>query len=219
MILSKTLHPGDLDRLPAELGIVDRFFKSAREQHPARRWEYAMALSAIARWDEGSRAPLTVYDVGGAGSPFANMLRSDQVANIDLLRIVDPDLPAREGPATLKYELSQAPPLGHVVTCLSVLEHVEDLDEFCYHLASLTAPGGLLFLTVDYCSDRAVGDAVDVYHFHWMRRRIFSSYTLGAMTSEFFRRDFSLFGEADFTWHGAQVYDYSFASLALIKRP
>lgn len=216
--LNKTLDPVDFARLPKELAIVDQFFTAEHEQHPMRRWEYAMAVDAISRWywrtdwaSEGRRPVLT--DVGGAGSPFWRM---PEPRHLESTRI-DPEINV-----DLATYLHAAPRLADVVTCLSVLEHVPDLEQFCYHLGCLVAPGGLLFLTMDYCDGFAdVRDGFrvpDTYHFHWMRERIFNVFAVSRLVAGFLSRDFTLFGETDYTWRGPQVYDYTFASLALIKR-
>lgn len=210
--LSKTLDPADFDQLTEELKVVDRYFTKEREQHPMRRWEYALALRAYDEWIGPQTKETDLYggvvDVGGAGSPFWRMLAQGN----SHVQIVDPD-----GGDDLATYLRSCPPLAEAVFCLSVLEHVDDLDRFCYHLSCLVAPGGLLVLTTDYCDANAI-HPVDTYHFHWMRKRIFTAGSLGRMSATFLAHYFDLLGPADFTWHGPQVFDYSFASLALVKR-
>lgn len=215
--LSKTLDPTDFDDLAVELTIVEQHFRADQPQHPMRRWEYALALRAISTWREGKdyRYPRSIVDVGGAGSPLWRML-----APIASTRMLDPLVNH-----TLEYYLTHVtsdPELHDVVTCISVLEHVEDLDRFCYHLRCLTAPGGLLFLTVDYCNAPRYPVA-DTYDLHWMRTQIFNAYSLARLTADFLRNDFKLLGAVDYTWHGNHIGPpesaYTFASLALVKRP
>lgn len=222
--LSKTLDPADFAQLEPELAIVDQHFtRGARAQHPMRRWEYAMALDAMSRWlgpaPWGKRRPYLV-DVGGGGSPFRFMAGPSDAWRTP--HVIDP-----EENYDLATHLSTAPALADVVTCISVIEHVEDLDQFCYHLSCLVAPSGLLFLTMDYCDGFAEArhDALhdyhvpDTYDLHWMRERIFNQFTLKQLANQFLRRDFTLFGGGfDLIWHGPQVSDYTFASLALVKR-
>lgn len=203
--LSKTLDPADFDLLAEELAVVDQHFTKAREQHPLRRWEYAMAVRALDVWLETRRGIGTagqVVDVGGAGSPFHYMIGNSAI-------VVDPE----EGQTLAEY-LETAPRLSQAVFCLSVLEHVDDLDQFLYHLSCLVAPGGLLFLTMDYW-DQPV-ETPDTAHFHWMRKRIFTEVDLYQIRLRL--RDFRLLGDWDGAYHGPQVYDYTFASLALVKR-
>lgn len=219
MALSKTLDPADVTELADELTVVDRFFSTAREQHPMRRWEYALALRASDAWAQADHDAFghanrlqggPIYDVGGAGSPFYHMIGPEYV------RVIDPD----DGGYTLaQYHRKCAVRLGHQVFCLSVLEHVDNLDQFLYHLACLTAPGGLLFLTFDFTDDLSQTDPVDHYHFHWMRKRIFNAYSLATtVTYPLVQVGFRPLGLTDYTAHGPQVYDYTFASLALVKR-
>ena len=213
--LSKTLDPADFDSLAEELAIVDEFFTKDREQHPMRRWEYAMALRAIDYPPNLLRAH-RLADVGGAGSPFRYMAGEIGWQT----EVIDPDQPFG---CTLAdyFQKDYAQPFQRV-TCLSVLEHVDDLDRFLYHLSCLVAPGGLLFLTMDYCDGYAEAiDSVvpDTYHFHWMRKRIFNVFRLAQITHLLHQRDFTHLGPYDFSWHGPQVFDYTFCSLALTKRP
>lgn len=216
--LSKTLDPADFEELAPELSLVDRHFTKEREQHPMRRWEYAMALRALTDWRfQSHRTEQGVYDIGGAGSPFCWMLPGPAI-------VVDPEADISKGWAerlTLDQFVRDNPRLADVTFCLSVLEHVDDLDRFLYHLGCLVAPGGLLFLTMDYCDDFSeYAYPKDTYHFHWMRKRIFNAYSLGSTISyPLLQRDFQPFGAIDLTWHGAHVFDYSFCSLALVKRP
>jgi len=219
--LTKTLADTDFAHLPKELAQVDEYFTGApgaREQHPLRRWEYALALDAYYRWQtEVGLYGALVYDVGGAGSPFHLLVNA---------RIVDPTVTEAEGPHHLPYTLERfvtaGTELAHCVFCLSVLEHVSDLDRFLYHLSCLVAPRGLLFLTMDCCDGDgpAPGDwPTDTYHFHWMRKRIFNRLWWQYTRATLNRQQFQSLGECDWDYHGAHVYDYSFASLCLVKRP
>jgi SAM-dependent methyltransferase len=213
LALTKTLDPADFDLLPKELAIVDQSFTSASPQHPMRRWEYALALDAIWRWrTQTVRTQPSVVDVGGGGSPFRFMVGPSDGWRTPA--VIDP-----EESMDLATYIGSHPRLADCVTCLSVLEHVDDLDQFLYHLSCLVAPGGLLFLTVDCCDDPIEGAPSDRYHFHWMRKRIFNRWSMGALVEDRLARwGFTLFGEADLTYHGPHVYDYTFASLALQKR-
>ncbi len=212
--LSKTLDPArDYAELAEELKIVDQHFHSAAEQHPHRRFEYAMALRAFDTW--GGRGSSRCVDVGGAGSPFWQMLP------VDNTRVIDP----KENTDLATLLQQGHPPLADAVFCLSVLEHVEDLDQFCYHLGCLVAPGGLLFLTVDHCgcashdADMEVSGTPDQHHFHWMRKRMFGQRDLRWLAKSLVDYQFHWLGERDFTLQPPSVYDYGFASLALQKRP
>ncbi len=217
LALTRTLHPADFELLERDLPFVDQYFTSASEQHPLRRWEYALALHAIWRW-QGQQTKQTqrTVDVGGAGSPFRNMIYG-ALGRGDLV-VVDP----AENYDLASY-MADLPRLSPVVTCLSVIEHIpsEELDRFLYHLGCLVAPGGILFLTADVCGhDRHALDIQDPHHFSWMRSQIFTPTTLRDLVWGYSLKQlgFDLFGEADWAYHGDHVYDYSFASLCLQKR-
>jgi hypothetical protein len=208
--LTKCLDPEhDYAELAEKLKVVDQHFHADSEQHPHRKWEYALALRAFDTWLESRKMPTAighVIDVGGSGSPFHRMLGSSAI-------VVDPK---ESDGQDLEGYLQTAPRLSHTVFCLSVLEHVEDLDQFCYHLSCLVAPGGLLFLTMDCCGCPEHTEP-ETHHFHWMRKRIFTFEQRLNLAFSF--KDFQLLGGADWLYHGDHVYDYAFASLALVKRP
>lgn len=224
MRLTKTVEPADYDTLAPQLQVIDQI--GVPDQTPeARRWEYALALEAIRAWREqrgvvlGLGVPV-IYDVGGAHSRFAEIVHALYGAG----QIIDG---AEPGSWSLEDYVTQHPPLASAVCCLSVLEHVEDLDRFLYHLACLTAPGGLLVLTMDCLADdpdlrlRACGCwPADTAHFHWMRQRIFTPWRIQDEVAEpLLDYGFRLFGEADWQYHGHTLYgSYSIASLVLVKR-
>ena len=207
LLLSRTLDPKDYDQLGEELKVVDR--GGTEGQHEHRRWEYALALHAIWRWlnARDRRSPRGVYDVGGAGSNLGHML-SDWTGQA--VCIIDP---ANHGLPLDEY-LTFEPQLADVVTCVSVIEHIEDLDRFLYHLSCLVAPGGLLFLTFDYWN-RCGPDTAENRD---LRKRLFCPKSYAQLRNQLTPLHLTTFGGVDPTWHGPQVFDYSFASLVLEKR-
>ena len=211
--LSKLMAHEDYDCLRLELKVVDQHFTSETAQHPARRWEYALALRALHQWLHDTEPPAISWcDVGGAGSPFHHM-PSEVVDSTTRTRIsklsciIDPRLPVNG--RTLHEET------GHwdVVFCISVLEHIDDLYEFLADLDRITLPGGMLFLTVD-CQEE---DGPDNKHFHWMRKRIFSRKTWMELGHFYLERGWEFLGWVDDRWRGEQVFNYTFGSLALKK--
>src|SRR4030095_14190573 len=199
--LSRTLDPSDYAELPYALAFVDRVHLDGHP--PSRRWEYAVALEAIVRWcaNHGKHTlRVPVYDVGGAESPFADLLlhlTGVQVA------IIDPDGPVG---TTRETYVEGGVPLAGIVPCLSVLPDVEDLDRFCYYLACLTAPGGLLVLTVPYTA--SCGD-----------RGRFCPKSLAGLRQTFRVLQFETFGQVDHRWRGVNgARQPTVASLVLEKR-
>lgn len=124
-----------------------------RWEHPHRRWEYGLALSALRSIDAR-----TVLDVGGGGSVFAPAAAWINAA----VTIIDP------GDCSTWVEAQSAAigkPMTYIqkeftgesiagkfdaVTCLSVIEHVERDEEFLAGLVDKVSPGGLLCLTTDF---------------------------------------------------------------------
>lgn len=141
-------------------------------QHPARAWEYGLALKALGEVNvQGSN--LLALDVGGAGSPLAWLVAEQSGIP---MQIIDPEF---NGMTLSKaYE---TPLLGKAdfIACISVIEHVEQEDVFLTDLVNLLAPGGVLFLTTDYDPTSA---PEDTFMFHWMRKRIYRYDTLYSLT-------------------------------------
>ena len=213
LCLNKALDPKDLEHpdLAQWLPTVDEFFKKDSPQHRYRRWEYSLALEAYARWfasrADRRTAPLRLLDVGGAGSPFWRMLVKPPI-------VVDPQI----GCSIAEY-LEHDGRSAHAVFCISVIEHVEDLETFLYHLACVVAPGGLLVLTFDACGCAGVHDAGDPHHYNWMRQQSFTQqHTRQVLNTLVVQHHFTLLGLFNPHWFGEVIHDYSFRSLVLVKR-
>jgi SAM-dependent methyltransferase len=207
--------------------------ETLRGQHPIRAWEYSQALWALEEWDSQQQHQLThrdedyrswlIADVGGAGSNFWKCLH--QHTRRPIYRI-DPDHEwerPEDASRVFRQTLSQfwSEPPGHAkqmfdaVFCISVIEHVPAVMEFERDLVALVRPGGLLVLTTD-----AAPSYPDVYHFHWMRKRIYVPDGLIAMEKYFG----TLYGlepltpVSSWTWEGPTLYDYTVASAAFVKK-
>jgi hypothetical protein len=226
--LSKTLDPADFGELEGELKVIDAY-DAAKGQHPMRRWEYAMAHRAVTEW-RAWRAPTRfdppeedlplIGDVGGAGSRFPFTLRtcSSCVWIIDAA-VTPPMDPPDERLQPAKFTVEEfAAYASHnqfdVLTAISVLEHVQEISPFLRACHMLLKPGGLLFLTMDYW-DKADPDTA---HFHWMRERIYNPDSLRQLKIRLREIGFRSFGRSDGDYHGDTVYDYSFCSLAMVRR-
>jgi SAM-dependent methyltransferase len=198
------------------LPTVDTWFASGVEQHPMRRWEYAMALLARACWyahlawlpDMPSKLPGSspkFLDVGGAGSPLHRML--DPTGGE--VYIVDPKF---------HMTIEQAKFSAGAIFSISVIEHVDDVTAFLEACARNLVHHGLLFLTMDAWDPPVDQEhAPDTAHFHWMRKRIFNPRTVGHLMDELQPLGFVPFGGVDLEYKGNTVYDYTFASLCMVK--
>lgn len=222
-ILNTYLHNEPVFEADVVDAVADAFDKD-RPQHEARRWEYALALTAIGAWKIATGlAPATstpVADVGGAGSPFWRMVG-------ERVHVIDPDGDGVQGRTLAEYlGLGHDARLFPIVTCLSVIEHVPpaDLPAFLYHLTCLTQPGGLLVLTCDTCGcggSTFHEPTADPHHFHWMRQQIITRPLLFAIAQQLAAHGFEYFGGIDYPIARArtpQVYDYTFASIVMQKR-
>lgn len=212
--LTKTLDPADYDRLAQELREVDKL--ELGEQHPQRRWEYAMALRALRVWSVGNDGPPEVFDVGGGGSPFLNLafnLCSGHHAVVD----PEPPHPSLERWAEFRYfgspieEYTGLP--VDAITCISVLEHVKNYRPFLRAIAKNLHPGGLAFFTVDYWNC----EGEDTAHFHWQRERIYNRHTIKKLLTDASELGLKPYGTVDWAYNGDHVYNYTFLSFALVK--
>ena len=232
----------DFPLLTRELLKVDDF----EIVSPGRRWEYAMALRAVNLWKSlqptsgdyliGEMAarldidPVMLLpsglDVGGAGSPLVSMLRGSQLRASVLDPHTNCDLHTFLALAPRIAANPTLPPedrVADVVTCVSVIEHVKEEQQFVADLRRVVAPGGLLFLTTDIKDEEE--DPEDNRHFHWMRERIYMLSSWMKLASVFIFNGFEFLGDAvDWSYHEDQVYGsahastgYSFASLALVR--
>jgi hypothetical protein len=216
--LTKCMEEGDLSKMPHSERVV-RSYEIAAGQHNARVWEYCMALEAHWAWPGWLRfkgQPLFeddkyALDVGGAGSNFGRGLGLYAGTHV---HVIDPKV----GEGLEEYKGELAP----LVFCISVIEHVENLEDFCAHLARVTAPGGLLFLTSDIWGEAE--DEPDRAKWWWDRRRIFTPQRWQLLYGHFRSLGFALLGEADWEYHGAlmrgedgSAWGYSLSAMSLVK--
>lgn len=236
---------GDAERLAPYLTQVDAVPDALAGQHAIRRWEYAMALYAISQWrmarllpdlvqaadaaleegqDQAVQEPAReICDVGGAGSNFWQLLATQTSTDITL---VDPvaSIPLADLPdgrrtvwhcGTVESFAAETPHNQFdILTCISVIEHVKDTRAFFRACHTLLKPGGLLFLTTDYWD----ADGPDVAHFHWMRERIYNAGSVRKLLQGLRELGYKSFGAADWGYPGNMLYDYSVASLAVVKK-
>lgn len=203
-------------------------------QHEARAWEYGIALEAIGQWrnlhtfaagsglQASGIAPLEILDAGAATSNLWKALRAfttRPITRVDPL-FADPPVGLEgEGHSDLKADLAavaqgvRAP--YDVLTCISVIEHIPEtaMEATLQAMATLLRPGGLLVLTTDAWDQ----DGPDTAHFHWMRERIYGPAALQVLRGQLTLLGFEPFGEVDYAYPGPQVYDYSFASIVMVK--
>lgn len=208
--LSKTLHPDDYQALAAEVAFVEAFGGEAlAQQHPHRRWEYALALRAFLTWTQGQppaslARPWRVLDVGGAGSPLASLLHRGLVE----AAVCDPGV-------NTPIEAAPYPDATFdAVFAISVIEHVPEVPPFLAACTRVLAPKGLLFLTADYWDT----PGPDTAHFHWMRERIYSQPSWDRLSRALRDLGLTRFDGVDPIYHGDQLFgSYTFCSLCFTK--
>jgi SAM-dependent methyltransferase len=218
----------DLAHDTAELQpYLDRITPEILEgQHPIRRWEYAMTLRTIEAWrivrpliPALEAGPLRICDVGGAGSNFWELLlplTSAPVTLVDAAAIPRDEGRLQVWAEYLEDHAQHVPPRQYdIITCISVIEHVDLLPPFFRAITSLLRPGGLLCLTTDFWN----AEGPDTAHFHWMRTRIYNEASAKKLLAHVRELGYTPFGgSGDWAYAGHQLYDYSVCTMALTKK-
>lgn len=227
--LSRVFHPDDYAHLGDELARVgharNMFAGTCFFQHPARAWEYSVALAAF-----GPRQSLRgrrVLEVGCNASPLCGLLawHGATVVACDLeaqhraaqeemgRRAVLPEWSAMPGGSLRFCDRDFAdglPGQFDAVLSVSTIEHCERDDEFFRAMLACVAPGGFLFLTTDF---HPSGVVMVPNPGHCRTYNEAALLRLAALAP-----GFESPGGFDYAWRGPCVGNYTFASLHL-RRP
>lgn len=174
-----------------------------RYEHIQRRWEYGQAMRLIKQYK-----PKTMLNVGGGNSPISTWAVERGVAVTE----IDPNRPSRLLPGiTYIHEEFPVKDLSRdfeLVICTSVIEHIPK-DDMHFFKALLDHSKELVLITMDF---HPSGKPFSYAHY-----RTYSPTDLELMINIAKIRGFSPVGDVDYRYDGPMVYDYTFASLALIK--
>lgn len=206
----------------------------SEEQHPHRRWEYALAYEALKDSLPSIlkiNQTLKVADFG-AGFGLLSPMMVQLGHHVSLYEIwthgnredlVRKQLAGAAAPdanySIIHRPLSQlVPKLDHGVYdasfCISVLEHVKEEKAAFVDLCRSVRPGGLVFLTMDFANTDQ-----DTFRHRGMRARIYDAKGMERLVGYARGEGLELLGgESDWSWHGPMVNEYSFSSLALVKQ-
>lgn len=217
--LSKTANLDDLLLIDPDHAVTVAVPDLLEGQHPIRLWEYTMAHYAIREWMSATMGfdggPPEILDVGGAGSQFWKLLQTLTTSPVGL---VDPNLPESDAQHFKGTLETAAATLTHgwtdVITCISVIEHLEMVKPLIRAAHMLLKPGGLFFLTTDCWNS----EGPDTAHYHWMRKRIYNPGEMRKLAQTAREVGFQSFGKSDWSYNGHTVFDYSMASLAMVKK-
>jgi SAM-dependent methyltransferase len=132
---------------------LDEFNNQRFTGHNERSIEYGFALRALAE-----ERPKTVLDVGTGTTAWPHLLNNCGyvVTAIDNVRDYWPRGMSNRHWAVRDVDIvDPGQQLGKfdAVTCISVLEHIEDHERAMRSMASLLAPDGILILTTPYSHD------------------------------------------------------------------
>ena len=222
MMKSKSIELSDYDDLQEGIAEINHAICRTRGggfkvyvPHEHRYWEYASALE-VAR---GRKIDLAV-DIGCGFSALGPALCYQQ----PLATVVecDPSPAVREDRSNIESGmnlnlLSDGSALMDLsdtydaVFSISVMEHIPQADQQAAwdKLISLVAPGGLLFVTVDYSEQIIFGTEGE-------RETYYNPTMLKAIINTLVDAGFSI--EWDLTYHGSFVKDYTFFRI-IAERP
>lgn len=208
----KSLHPDDYTPLAPYVEMFDRMAAQlpCSIEHHHRRWETALALAAFAE-DRGPDDTPTLLEVGSGGSLFAPLATSLGYA----VTVCDPSkraLLAHKQARKMRRQINVVnedfmdTDLGtfDYVACLSVIEHVEEDAPFWTKLLASAKRG--VVLTTDFSPD---GGRYSRDHLR--------TYTPELLESMCSADGWEPLGAPLYDDNGPQVFDYSFASVALVR--
>jgi SAM-dependent methyltransferase len=198
--------------------------------HEHRWWEYASAITAFEERYKGN-APRTPYnhqdygqatrilDVGGGYGILGPALADNYLCTVYEID-TDPKVVQKRNDLGIKnlrtmqksiLDLSEGNGMFDAVFCISVIEHIPEWQKALAKLAERVNKGGLLVLTVDY------GESGKEWVNDSERENKFITDNLRGIIGYLEREGFTL-GTVDLTFHGPQVFDYTFFRIIAEKR-
>ena len=184
-----------------------------RFEHEHRKWEYGLALDIIRNKNLN-----TILDVGGGGSVFAPALAwlDRHVVQVDPGDVGGWIIQQQNviGKRMEFFQQNMEDFDSHLrfdcVTCLSVIEHVEDDIAFVKQMAKYVKPNGFIIITTDFHPD---GKAKSDGHLRTYNKR-----GLTKIANVLRKLGFGYYGEVPkYNNFEPNVFDYSFASLVMAK--
>lgn len=233
MIFTKTVEEKDYTLIKDEVEVLERTFNQLsglgvkldawNVSHAHRKWEWGMAIKALTIWYlEYNEENISIVDVGsgdGLLAPAISCGLSMSVTEIEpreecytnrvhcnsiLTNNLKPEIKWIQKSDGSKYD---------VVFSISVMEHVVADHVFLKDLADMVKPSGLLFITTD-----VMPTMPGKYHFDNLREHNYVMFDILNKVRYLESVGFESFGESDFAYKGNQVFDYSFCSLAMVKK-
>lgn len=225
MLKSKSIQISDYDELTLGLKAVTKTLGKHPEAnfyfpHEHRWWEYGSALTAFEEEFWCAAPDVKVLDVGGGHGILGPVLAENYNCTVLELeldpKIVEkrnalgiPNLLARQG-SILDFDGKKE---FNAVFCISVIEHIPEWKEALDRLIGCVAEGGLLVITLDYGKE---GEQAWVNDSE--RDNKFTEKEVREIVSHLYMNRFDLW-PVDYTFHGPQVFDYTFFRIIARHRP
>lgn len=229
MILSKTVEDKDyksiecqVSTLQATLDFLTNNGAKIELGHPHRMWEYGMALKAFETWIiEASKTDSPeVLDVGAGDGLLGPSFAWGQNLSITELEPRQECFNNRmfcnsllKTKLNLLQNYEQLAESYDVVFSISVIEHVVDDHNFLKILASKVKSGGMLFLTTD-----VMPTPTGKFHFDNLREHNYWMFDIKKKIEYLKTVGFQSLGGVDLEYKGDRVFNYSFASIAMVKQ-
>lgn len=234
--LSRTMRTGDLEELAPDLLYLDAMFAAVGCMHPAqhqlRRWEYSLLFRSLRELygEEGIKGCFAIDFACGVGEGGAIML-SKGVARVRLTEIwthgdwsewlINHMRSAQDvyGGAweLCRHDMEKTPepeyPRYQIALCVSSLEHIHDWRSAVDNMARVVEPGGMIFLTMDFCHD----GEWDHYQYKELRARIYDAKKMRYLAEVLEARGFVHPMPPDWDHYETMVNDYTFSSLVMVK--
>jgi SAM-dependent methyltransferase len=229
MILTKTVEEKDYDLIALQVKGLHDCYAALTDKgvkidigHEHRFWEWGTALEAFQDWmiDVSKTDNPEVLDVGSGDGLLGPAFAWGQLLGITELepriecfnnRLLCNSLLKAKLNVLQSYD--QLANSYDVVFCTSVIEHVVSDYEFLRSLANKVKQNGLLFLTTD-----VVPVMPGKYHFDNLRNHNYTVDDICKMIEYLKSIGFESFGEVDLEYKGSKVFDYSFASISMVKK-
>jgi hypothetical protein len=187
-------------------------FSIYRYEHEHRKWEYGLALKFLLEMKSK-----TILDVGGGGSLLAPLLAEFgfEVTSLDIAH----------GDSAVEHQSKViGKPIKFInanwltysenkkydsIVCISVIEHIQYLEDTYKFFKKLLDYSNSLFMTTDFYPTRQTFSGN-----HW---RTFNKDDMDIFVDIGKQNEFKLMEDANWEYKGNFVYEYTFASLALVK--
>jgi len=228
-MLSKSLQVEDYKDIPNGIrtviyGMADAKGKGLRIDipHEHRFWEYGSAMEAFLSKYPRTNAYVRCLDIGGGQGLMGPAIRVTYPNAIITESEVDEEVINKRKPVQEEYNIKSIlvnfgeVPEGRydLVTCMSVIEHDPNWRELLTKMVDRVATGGVIVITTDY-KDKWPDKQIR-YDNVLDRENLFTPADM--MEAVEIMRKGEIEIDAEFTYHGDKIANYTFYRLVGVKK-